>query len=78
MGRLLPAIAFAYNTATHATTGMTPYFMMFGRNPKCPEDLMFNKSEIDFPVTDNTLVSNMKDNLSKPFDLVQRNSDIKI
>ena len=24
---LLPAIAFAYNTATHATTGMTPYFM---------------------------------------------------
>ena len=52
--------------------------MMFGRNPKCPEDLMFNKPEIDFPVTDNTLVSNMKDNLSKAFDLVQRNSDIKI
>jgi hypothetical protein len=75
---LLPAIAFAYNTATHATTGMTPYFMMFGRNPKCPEDLMFNKPEIDFPVTDNTLVSNMKDNLSKAFDLVQHNSDIKI
>jgi hypothetical protein len=75
---LLPAIEFAYNTATHATTGMTPYFMMFGRNPKCPEDLMFNKPEIDFPVTDNTLVSEMKDNLAKAFDLVQRTSDTKI
>jgi len=39
---------------------------------------MFNKPEIDFPVTDNTLVSDMKDNLFKAFDLVQRNSDIKI
>jgi hypothetical protein len=39
---------------------------------------MFNKPEIDFPVTDNTLVSDLKDNLAKAFDLVQRNSDIKI
>ena len=75
---LLPSIEFAYNTATQATTGMTPYLMMFGRNPKCPEDLMFNKPEIDFPVTDDSYVSETKENLKTAFDLVQQHSNSKI
>ena len=46
--------------------------------PKFPEDLMFNKPELDFPVTDKTLVSDFKENLAKAFNIIQLNSDMKI
>lgn len=32
----LPAIEHAYNTAVHASTGYTPYFLVFGQDPVTP------------------------------------------
>jgi hypothetical protein len=37
----LDSLAYAYNSAIHATTNQTPYFLMFGRKPKMPIDLIF-------------------------------------
>jgi hypothetical protein len=56
---------FTYNTSVHAMTGMSPYFIMFGRHPKCPEDLIFNKPEIDLPVSINSYAQQFKENLQK-------------
>jgi hypothetical protein len=75
---LLPSLEYAYNTAVHATTGMTPYFMMFGRHPKCPEDLILNKPEIDFHVSADSYAFNLKENLKKAFAAIRKTSDMKI
>ena len=41
MGRVLSPLAFAYNTAIHATTGMQSFQMLYGRKPWLPIDLIF-------------------------------------
>ena len=32
----LPLVLFAYRTASHASTGLSPYLLMYGREPKTP------------------------------------------
>uniref|UniRef100_A0A6G5AC59 RNA-directed DNA polymerase n=1 Tax=Rhipicephalus microplus TaxID=6941 RepID=A0A6G5AC59_RHIMP len=35
---VLPFVTFAYNTATQATTGFPPFFLLYGREPSHPLD----------------------------------------
>lgn len=35
---LLPFVTYAYNTATQSTTGFSPFFLLYGREPSCPID----------------------------------------
>ena len=42
-------ISYSYNTTVHASTGFTPYFLMFGRNPKLVGDALLSVN-IDIPV----------------------------
>jgi hypothetical protein len=37
----LNELTFAYNTSVHATTGFTPYELVFGQLPRVPLDLIF-------------------------------------
>lgn len=41
----LPQLVYAYNTTVHYSTGMTPYFLMFGCEPKLPVDFLLNQLE---------------------------------
>ena len=41
-GLLLPTLLLAYRTSHYATTGVTPFELMFGRNPCLPEDVLFS------------------------------------
>ena len=37
----LAKVCMAYNTSIHSTTGFSPYFLMFGRKPRLPLDLVY-------------------------------------
>ena len=48
----LPELLYAYNVVPHASTSYSPYYLMFGRNPRLPLDLMLGADEKDPPETD--------------------------
>jgi len=37
----LPKVCLAYNTSKHASTGYTPFYLMFGRQPHMPLDIIY-------------------------------------
>ena len=45
--RYLPAITLAYNSKKHATTGISPFMAMFGREPKIPVDVIMELPRSD-------------------------------
>ena len=38
----LPKLLLAYLTSMHETAGTTPFFLMFGRNSRLPEDVIYS------------------------------------
>lgn len=43
----LPKLSYAYNCTKNKTTGFSPYFLMFGRQPRLPIDLIFGIEPIE-------------------------------
>ena len=39
----LPKVCLAYNTSKHASTGYTPFYLMFGRQPHMPLDIICDR-----------------------------------
>ena len=70
----LPTLLLAYWTSIHETTGATPFELMFGREPRVPEDVMF-------PIPDSSLTSSnhgpkkyaetLRSHLAKAYERVQ-------
>ncbi|KAM7370275.1 hypothetical protein PAMP_011541 [Pampus punctatissimus] len=49
--RRLQTLTFVYNCATHETTGYPPFYLMFGRVPRLPVDVLFRTVLHDSAVT---------------------------
>ena len=45
---LLPSLKMAYNTASHSSTGYTPFFLTYGRHPTLPSSLITNDFQEGF------------------------------
>ena len=71
----LQHLVFAYNSAEHATTGFTPYFLMFGRKPNLLVDNMIPVGNPEQKVVSlNEWSENHRKILNKAFELTRENT----
>lgn len=69
---------FAYNTSIHATTGLTPFEVVYGRRPKLPVDLMFQVPELGLNLDVDSYVKKTQTKLLRFYDIVAKNTDSKV
>ena len=53
-GDFIDAVTFCYNITAHASTGLSPYYLLFGRHPSFPTDAVCGFSlESEFDIQEN-------------------------
>ena len=70
---LLPKVCFAYNTSEHASTGFTPFYLMYGRQARIPLDVMYGLPP-DESETCCQYASNLHHSLENAYHITQQNS----
>lgn len=65
----------AYNTSVQATTGFTPFYLVFSWQARIPIDVMYGSLVIES--SPNIYASNLKRTLTTAYDKVQATMDTK-
>ena len=66
----LPKVCMAYKISIHSSTGFSPFFPMFGRQPNLPIDLVYPVHS-KAPTTVNDYAQNVRADLKTAFQLVR-------
>lgn len=75
--QMLQTLTFAYNCTAHESTGYAPFYLMYGRIPRLPVDVMFHNVERDNDVTDyDSYVKSMRDDLKEALASAQANANL--
>ncbi|KAF1385397.1 hypothetical protein PFLUV_G00107320 [Perca fluviatilis] len=64
----------AYNCTQHDSTGYSPYYLMYGRHPRLPVDLVFGLTSGDPPCDYNKYVKSLQDCLIYAYDQANKSS----
>ena len=71
----IQTLTFAYNATVHETTGYAPFFLMFGRVPRLPVDIMFKPVLNDPGVADyGTYAKSLLSSLKGAMEIAQKHS----
>ena len=70
---LLPFFQLAHNTSFSATVHDMPFFLMFGRQPRVPVDIIIGIPHVGRTADTEELAQNTGDNLQIAFELARRN-----
>jgi len=71
---LLPELVYAYNCTPHTTTGYSPYFLFFGREPVLPVDLTLG-TEIKVESSEDEWVTHHFNTLKEAFALATEKTE---
>lgn len=72
---MLQMLTFCYNCIEHETTGIAPFFLMFGRIPRLLVDVVFQHALPNSAVVDHReFVSRLKHDLSEAARIAWQNS----
>jgi len=74
---LLGPVLFAYRITLHSSTGRTPFYLLYGRNPQLPTSLDFNLPVVKYPVVETEFAKELAKELKQARTLAQRNIQSK-
>ena len=73
--QMLHMVTFCYNCTVHETTGFAPFYLMFGRVPRLPVDVMFHHVLEDADVVSHhEFVHHLRRDLSEAAQIAQQNA----
>ena len=74
----LSKLAFAYNATVHSSTGFSPYYLMFGREPRLPVDSVFDidgNEDKKMRKSYKTFSDDWQQAMNQAFEIVNRNKE---
>ncbi|KAK0139129.1 Transposon Ty3-I Gag-Pol polyprotein [Merluccius polli] len=73
--QMLQTLTFAYNCTAHESTGYAPFYLMYGRIPRLPIDVMFHNVERDCDIADyDKYVLKLREELKEALSSAQANA----
>ena len=64
----------AYSCTKHEATGYPPYYLLFGRTPRLPTDLVFNLNQDGAKGDYNTCIQNWQQDMKEAYQIAQQNA----
>ena len=68
----LNRLTYAYNCTRHSVTGFSPFYLMFGRNPRLPIDVLI-ENNTDEQKTPSTYIEKWKSRMKEAFGITAAN-----